>query len=116
MPWWSWIVLWVAVAALAALFVLYLGFRLYRGFLAVIEAMGDAGDALASVPGRPDDGYHATVGSGAARLPAVFRDPAEVRAERAEGKRWRALARAQRRVRRRASRGQPQLLRDLPHL
>ena len=114
MPWWSWIVIWIALAALAALFLAYIGYRLFKLVTAVYREFSRASDAIA-----------AGMATGEGALPehpaplhvsAAFRDPAAVRAENGLLRETRLTARRQRRIRRRATRGQPQMLGDLPHV
>ena len=110
MEWWTWILLWLALAALALLFLGYLAWRIFRGFTALMDDAGRASELLA--PGF--DGQEARNAPPAQT--AAFRSPAEVRTENAVASRARKWQRLERRVRRRSVRGQPQLLRDMPHL
>lgn len=110
MEWWTWILLWLALAAMALLFLGLLAWRLFRGFTALMDEAGRASELLA-----PDfDGPE--TGNLRAPLLAVFKTPADVRAENALASRTRKWQRLERRVRRRSLRSQPQLLRDVPHL
>ena len=112
MPWWTWIVIWVALLALTLLVLLALGYYLFRKVKGLLKELEQASEVL-------DRSSHPVAG---AELPvrepaiAVFRDPAEVSEERAEGKTLRIAARRERRVHRRVERGQPVSLRDLPHV
>jgi hypothetical protein len=110
MEWWTWILLWLALVALTLFFLGFLAWRLFQGFTALMDEAGQAAERLA-----PD---FDAVQAGEARPapPAVFKAPAVVRAENALASRARTWQRLERRVRRRSLRGQPQLLRDLPHL
>lgn len=110
MEWWTWIILWVALAALALLFLGFLAWRLFRGFTALMDEAGRASELMApNIAGS--DGENPKQAS-----LAVFKEPADVRAENALATRARKWRRLERRVRLRSLRGQPQLLRDLPHL
>ena len=114
MPWWTWILIWIALIALSLLFYVLLGIRLYRQFIAVMKDLGAAGakvghlapaaapvDDCLQPPGSPKPGA------------AVFASPARMRHDYDASKSSRRDVRRQRRVQRRHSRGQPQLLRDL---
>jgi hypothetical protein len=110
MPWWSWILIWIALIALSLLFYVLLGIRLYRQFMAVMKDVGAAGEkmghlapaaAFVDEPGATQPGA------------AVFASPAQMRHDYDASKSSRREGRRQRRVQRRHDRGQPQLLRDL---
>lgn len=114
MPWWSWILIWIALIALSLLFYVLLGIRLYRQLRAVMKDLGAAGDKvghLAPQAAVVDDGVQrpgsAQPGS------AVFASPARMRHDYDASKSSRREGRRQRRVQRRHDRGQPQSLRDL---
>lgn len=110
MEWWTWILLWLALAALALIFLGFLAWRIFRGFTGVMDELGRASESLA-----PD--YAAETDPVPRRTPlAIFRTPGAVRAENFREARLRQWQRLERRVRRRSLRGQPQRLRDLPHL
>lgn len=110
MVWWTWILLWVALAALALLAFGVLGWRLFRGFTALMAEMGRAGEVIA-----PSPDVHRPVKE-RQYAPAILRSPAAVRADNAANARLRRWARLERRVRRKSLRDQPQRLRDMPHL
>lgn len=110
MEWWTWILLWLALAALSLLFLGFLAWRLFRGFTSLMEEAAQASELLA-----PDFNEPEAAEEGQATL-AIFKKPADVRAENALDSRVRKWQRLERRLRRRSLRGQPQLLRDLPHL
>lgn len=111
MPWWSWILLWVALAALSALFVVALGIHLWRGFMATVREFETATDRLVlPEPVAADRLAQDPASSGKAILMA----PRDARRMYHEGKTRRAEARRLRRVKRRAEAGRPQRLRDLP--
>ena len=50
MPWWSWILIWIALIALSLLFYLLLGIRLFRKFMTTVKELGAAGDNLGHLP------------------------------------------------------------------
>ncbi|MBG6190115.1 hypothetical protein IWX64_001051 [Arthrobacter sp. CAN_A212] len=113
MPWWTWIVIWVALLALTLLVLVALGYYLFRKVKALLKEVEHAGEVLdrSTTPAASLDEV--------VREPvplAVFRDPADVRDERAAGKALRVAARRERRVHRRVNRSQPVSLRDLPHV
>lgn len=116
MPWWSWILVWVALVSLSLLFFVVMGVRLFRQFMATLKELGEAGDKLTrlsapaavSVGAALDpDGIAAAPGS------APFASPHQMRHDYHASKEARREARRQRRVRRKAERGQPQSLRDI---
>nr|WP_024477040.1 hypothetical protein [Arthrobacter sp. CAL618] len=112
MPWWTWIVIWVALLALSLLVLAALGYFLFRKVKALLKEVEHASEVLDRTTNPP------TGGDGAVREPniAVFRDPGTVRNEGAEAKALRIAYRRERRIRRRVGRGQPVSLRDLPHV
>jgi hypothetical protein len=123
MPWWSWIVIWIALVALSLLFFVVLGVRLFRQFMATVKELDEAGERFSSFPsaavapgtGQADGG---SAGAGTTRpLPgpgsAVFAPPAEMHHEYHASKLARQEARRRRRIQRKADRGQPQALRDI---
>ncbi|MGN7252443.1 hypothetical protein [Arthrobacter sp. SAFR-014] len=118
MPWWSWILIWVALVSLSLLFFVLMGVRLFRQFMATVKELGEAGDKLTSLP------VAAAASAGADPLPgpyavgvapgmAPFASPHQVQHDYRASKEARREARRQRRVRRKADRGQPQRLRDI---
>jgi hypothetical protein len=115
MPWWSWILIWIALVAVSLLFYVLLGIRLYRQAMAVLKDLGAAGTKfghLAPAVATPAAGtlQEATpVQPGA----AVFASPAQMRHDYDASKSSRRETRRQRRVQRKTDRGQPQSLRDL---
>lgn len=112
MPWWTWIVLWIVLLALSAVFLLVLGYRVFRKMVAALKEFERAGELLHASGAE----YVADAAGTPASSAAIFNQPAAVRAERNAGKRAREHVRRERRIRLRAHREQPQLLRDLPHL
>ena len=116
MPWWSWIVIWIALVALSLLFFVVLGVRLFRQFMTTVKELGDAADRFSQLPSAAEDPEPA--GSGGAPAVAepgsdVFAPPARVRHEYHAGKSARREARRVRRVQRKTDRGQPQRLHDI---
>lgn len=114
MPWWSWILIWIALIALSLLFYVLLGIRLYRQFMTVMKDLGAAGAKVAHLAPEAaivDDGLQppGSVQPGA----AVFASPAQMRHDYDASKSSRREDRRQRRIQRRRDRGQPQSLRDL---
>ncbi|MDQ0618970.1 hypothetical protein [Arthrobacter globiformis] len=119
MPWWSWILIWVALVSLSLLFFVLMGVRLFRQFMATVKELGEAGDKLTSLPvaaaayawaaGPVPDA--AVVGLAPGTAP--FAPPHQVRHDYHASKEARREARRQRRVRRKTERGQPQSLRDI---
>ncbi|WLQ06144.1 hypothetical protein [Arthrobacter oryzae] len=122
MPWWSWILIWIALVAVSLLFYVLLGIRLFRQFMATVRDLGAAGErfgaplanitdpapGLGPAPdGEPDNGPRATPGS------AVFASPMQMRHDYVASKSSRREERRRRRVQRKADRGQPQALRDI---
>ncbi|MGN8130377.1 hypothetical protein [Arthrobacter sp. RC1.1 241] len=112
MPWWSWILIWVALVAVSLLFYVLLGIRLFRQFMATVKDLTAAGGKLGHIepaeapveaadPGRPRPGS------------AVFASPAVMRHDYEASKSARREERRRRRVQRKKDRGQPQALGDL---
>jgi hypothetical protein len=122
MPWWSWILIWIALVAVSLLFYVLLGIRLFRQFMATARDLGAAGERFgaplanltdpASLPGRAPEGEH-----GPGRHPvagsAVFASPMQMRHDYLTSKSSRRDERRRRRVQRKADRGQLQALRDI---
>ena len=112
MPWWSWILLWVALVAVALLFYVLLGIRLFRQFMATVRDLGAAGAKLGTLgPLQEPEASHGQDGP----LPgsAVFARPAAMRHDYGASTSARREERRRRRVQRKADRGQPQALGDL---
>ncbi|GAA2197131.1 hypothetical protein [Sinomonas flava] len=115
MPWWSWVLIWVALSACTVTFLVLAGVYLVRKGLAL---MRDASAALGEIAERPpaaEGPAHDHEASPSRRAPgsAVFADPDLMRREYEEGRELRRLSRRDRRVERRRLRGQPQSLHDL---
>jgi hypothetical protein len=115
MPWWSWIVIWIALVALSLLFFVVLGVRLYRQFMTTLKELGEAGDRFGHLPSTAPDQAPAESGARARPVPgsAVFTPPALVRHDYQAAKAARQEVRRLRRVQRKADRGQPQRLHDI---
>lgn len=129
MPWWSWIVIWIALVALSLLFFVVLGARLFRQFMATARELGEAGERFSTFPsgsgtsGSADvhvgrvgsDGDGAVDGTGPLAEPgsAVFASPVQMRHDYRASKFARQEARRLRRIQRKTDRGQPQRLRDI---
>ena len=117
MPWWSWILIWIALVAVSLLFYVLLGIRLFRQFMATMKDLGAAGERFgapladitdpAPQPGTVPDGQRAVPGS------AVFASPMQMRHDYHTSKSARREDRRLRRVQRRTDRGQRQSLGDL---
>lgn len=110
MPWWSWIVIWVALAIVSLLYLGLLGYRLFRNFLKTVDTLHIASEQLGSRPApdpQPDER--------AALVPelGIFADPQAARTFYEESKNHRKDIRRQRRIAHKTHRGQPQALRDL---
>ncbi len=112
MPWWSWILIWVALVALSLLLYVLLGIRLFRQFMATLKDLGAAGEKLGHLgfveqpatdaePVRPQPGS------------AVFASPTVMRHDYEASKSSRREERRLKRVQRKTDRGQPQALGDL---
>ncbi|MFC9772875.1 MULTISPECIES: hypothetical protein [unclassified Pseudarthrobacter] len=115
MPWWFWILLWVALVAVSLLFYFVLGVRLFRNFMATVKELGAAGDKLGHIgplPGADPHDHQAGIGPQAAGS-AVFASPADMRHDYEASKSSRREDRRLRRVQRKKDRGQPQALTDL---
>lgn len=122
MPWWSWILIWIALVAVSLLFYVLLGIRLFRQFMATARDLGAAGERFgaplanltdpAPLTGQRPDAEH---GPGRHPLPgsAVFASPMQMRHDYLTSKSSRRDERRRRRVQRKADRGQLQALRDI---
>ncbi|MCU1548969.1 MAG: hypothetical protein JWO29_1920 [Arthrobacter sp.] len=118
MPWWSWIVIWIALVALSLLFFVVLGARLFRQFMTTVKELGEAGERFSRLPSGPpasDSASSTAVDTGAPAGPgsAVFASPARMRRHHRASKVARQEDRRLRRVQRKADRGQPQSLHDI---
>jgi hypothetical protein len=127
MPWWTWIVIWIALVALSLLFFVVLGVRLFRQFMATVTELREAGDRFSRLPSGPGptEGADAlsanTSGALAGSVPvavpvpgeAVFASPARMRRYHRDSKLSRQEDRRVRRIQRKTDRGQPQSLHDI---
>jgi len=124
MPWWSWILIWIALVALSLLFFGVLGLRLYRQATTTLRELSEAADRFSHVPSPADPGSGPAAadaddpgGADATARPApgdaVFASPARMRHDYHASKFARQDARRLRRIQRRKDRGQPQALRDI---
>jgi hypothetical protein len=125
MPWWSWILIWIALIALSLLFYVLLGIRLFRQFMAALKDLGAAGERFgAPLGGLPDPYTVAVPGGPEGSVPgpglkqpvpgsAVFASPVQMRHDYLTSKSSRREERRLRRVQRKSDRGQPQALRDI---
>lgn len=116
MIWWMWVVLWVAVVALGVIFLAVVGFRVFRRGARTLREFGEAMDRFEVTTAGNDGDVASHPGVPGIPVPAVFADPEEVRAARGAAKLRRIGDRRSTRVLRRADRGQPQLIHDMPHL
>lgn len=113
MPWWSWILIWIALVALSLLFYVLLGIRLFRQFMATVKDLGAAGEKLGRLsPAVPPVGKSPRE-DGERPGSAVFASPARMRHDYHTSKSSRREDRRKRRVQRRTDRGQRQSLGDL---
>jgi pyruvate/2-oxoglutarate dehydrogenase complex dihydrolipoamide acyltransferase (E2) component len=122
-PWWSWILIWVALGACALVVLLLGALYLFRKVAALVRGAGEAleqvtvrtGPEMAGVVADGAPSVHGDGPAAPAARPgsAVFADPARMRREYEDGRERRRLARRDRRVARRRERGQMQSLRDL---
>ncbi|MCC3271468.1 hypothetical protein MUK71_08870 [Arthrobacter zhangbolii] len=111
MPWWSWILIWLALAAGAAAFYALIGYRLFQRFLGILREFETASAKLSfSVPETVSSTVVEEGGGG------IFMEPATARTSYEAGKAARRDARRQRRIERRTAKGQPRAWRDLPDL
>lgn len=110
MPWWSWILIWIALVAVSLLFYVLLGIRLFRQFMATLKDLGAAGEKLGHFsPAYPPLQADSATPQGT----AVFASPAQMRHDYHTSKSARREDRRLRRVQRRTDRGQRQSLGDL---
>ena len=119
MPWWSWILIWVALIALSLLFIVLLGFRLWRGVVALTRTFNQVSDertAFWDSSLRKATQEHVTDGRTAMPGSAVFAPPEKMKDDYLAAKEERRFVRLQRRVARRKERGQLQSLRDIEAL
>lgn len=116
MPWWFWVVLWVALLLGSAGAAVSSVFWLVRKALRFLHDAGSSFNNLITYrPTIESEGGLDPVGSVARTVPgsAVFARPDEARRAYDQGKVERREARRERRIARRRHRGQAQSLRDL---
>lgn len=115
LPWWFWVLLWVVLVLGMLLFLVLAGIRLFRGFMKLLEAAGEAGDLMSSAmePAADPVDYGVLPERAPAGVAALFRDPDEAREAFDAGKAQRIENRRVRRVERKAARGQAQRFADL---
>ncbi|MHA7269081.1 hypothetical protein [Arthrobacter sp. HLT1-20] len=119
MPWWSWILLWIALIALSLLFMAFLGLKLWRQASATMRTFTDAGDERAAYWEQQlakAAVEHVTEERTVVPGSAVFASPEKMKDDYLATKEERRFARLQRRVARRKERGQLQSLRDIEAL
>lgn len=119
MAWWSWILLWIALIALSLLFMVFLGFKLWRQASATARTFSDASAERAAYWEQrlaKATVEHVTEERTTVPGSAVFASPEEMKDDYLATKEERRFARLQRRVARRKERGQLQSLRDIEAL
>jgi hypothetical protein len=116
MLWWMWVVLWVALVAVSVIFLAVVGFRVFRRGMRTLGEFGEAMDRLEVNVPTDDAPAPRSAGVPGIPVPAVFSRPEDISAARTLAGIRRAEDRRNRRIIRRAGRGQPQLLQDMPHL
>ncbi len=125
MPWWSWILIWIALVSLSLLFFFVLGLRLFRQFMVTVKELGEAGERFSpsahrTPPGRGEAPLPAgeLPGTGSVVITpapgsAIFALPEQMRHDYRASKHARREDRRRRRIQRKRDRGQPQSLRDI---
>ncbi len=115
MPWWSWIVIWIALGALSLAYLLLLGIKVWRGFSATAGAFHDAAEMLSRYRRTAEETYDGGPVTIARPAPgrAVFASPEQMKEDYTASKGARQSERRRRRVARRSARGQLQSLRDI---
>ncbi|POH73333.1 hypothetical protein [Arthrobacter glacialis] len=119
MPWWFWILLWIALIALSLLFMAFLGLKLWRQASATMRTFTDVSDERAAYWDQQLSKAtveHVTEERTVVPGSAVFASPEEMKDDYLATKEERRFARLQRRVARRKERGQLQSLRDIEAL
>lgn len=119
MPWWSWIVIWVALIALSLLYVVFLGLKVWRDARKTMRSVSSVGDSLSKYWDEKSQiakESHVTIVSTNIPGSAVFATPEQMKDDYLASKEERRFARLQRRVARRKERGQLQSLRDITAL
>ncbi|WP_347107510.1 hypothetical protein AAHB33_10625 [Paenarthrobacter sp. S56] len=113
MPWWFWVLLWIALIALSLLLHVTLGYRLFRNFMATVQELGAAGERFSNISPTPETSDVEAVSERPAPGSAIFASPGQMRHDYLTAKAFRQEVRRQKRVQRKAERGQPQSLHDI---
>ncbi|MCW3766276.1 hypothetical protein ACKLTP_06810 [Paenarthrobacter ureafaciens] len=117
MPWWFWILLWIALIALSLLLHLTLGYRLFRKFMATVRELGEAGRRFGTLGKTTESNTLVSAAEATGERPApgsaVFASPEQMRHDYVTAKAARREIRRLKRVQRKADRGQPQSLHDI---
>lgn len=114
MSWWFWILLWVALGAMALLFFVVLGIKLFRSFTALLRELEEASDRLGlQGDGEPFVSEESGVRDRYPPGSGIFLAPRQMKVHYKASKLQRQELRRQRRMERKYQRGQPQALRDL---
>ncbi|MFJ4207653.1 hypothetical protein ACIPY2_04215 [Paenarthrobacter sp. NPDC089675] len=113
MPWWFWVLLWIALIALSLLLHVMLGYRLFRKFMATVHDLGDAGKRFTNISPTAETSDLEGALERPAPGSAVFASPEQMRHDYLTAKAFRQEVRRQKRVQRKAERGQPQSLHDI---
>jgi hypothetical protein len=113
MPWWFWILLWIALIALSLLLHVTLGFRLFRKLMATVHELGDAGKRFSHISPSPETSDVEAPERHPEPASAIFASPEQMRHDYLTAKAFRQEVRRQKRVQRKAERGQPQSLHDI---
>jgi hypothetical protein len=77
--WWTWTVLWIVLVVGALYFLFVVGRSLFRKGMALVDALGAATERLSAVT---DELQSLTERPPTAEEPAIFADPAQLRAAR----------------------------------
>ncbi|WP_303389089.1 hypothetical protein [Arthrobacter sp.] len=119
MPWWSWILIWVALVALSLLFIAFLAFKVWRDASATARTFADVSEERGTYWDQSlERAAVAHVPEPRATVPgsAVFATPEKMKDDYLAAKEERRFDRLQKRVARRKERGQLQSLRDIEAL
>lgn len=116
MPWWSWILIWIALIALSLSFYALLGIRLFRQFMATMKDLAEAGERLGTFSDEQGvEGTAVTRRQAGEPVPgeAIFASRVQSLQDYQSAKAERQAARRDRRVARRRDRNQLQSLSDI---
>ena len=119
MPWWSWILLWIALSALSLLFIALLALKVWRDAWATARTFDEVSrERGAYWDASLEKAQLACVREPRVAVPgsAVFATPEKMKDDYLAAKVERRFARLQKRVARRKERGQLQSLRDIEAL